>query len=268
MSSKTLKESVDGSSEISVQEIDFSKYHTKELASRIGDLLSLPKTMGRLALLIVVCVVVGMILIYAAMKIDAQAFFVTLLAEVYAFPACIVFAIAVWLVLLINYSLSSLTKIVDLMLETTVKVAQDYQELGEGGKKLPPMEKLVGSVHEHIFTRIIREVISSQTGFLGTPIFWVYEKTIDRMLKIAIRFVATRMASEEDKQSMKKLVTESMTNITEEQSQLISSLQWARQKIVGSGKWLTRRMLWPCYFLIAVVLAVLLAPIVAVLVFA
>ena len=83
-----------------------------------------------------------------------------------------------------------------------------------------------------------------------------------------IRFVATRTASEEDQDQMKALVTESMTEIAKDESIVISRLKWAREKIVGSGNWLSRRMLWPCYAFIALILALLTAPIVAVLIFA
>ena len=260
-------ENSDNTSDISIEEIDFSKYRTKELATRIGDLVSLPKTVGKLVVTIVVCVAIGLVLIYAAMKLDGQGFVVTLISEIYAIPASILVGIALWLVLLIHHGLSSLTRIVDLMLETTVKVAADYQELGEGGKKLPPMDKLIGAVHEHIFTNIVREVISSQTGFLGRPIFWAYQMTLGRMLKVAIRFVATQTASQQEKRDLKTVVTDSMTTVAEAESQIIPGLQWARQRIVESGAWLTGRMLWPCYLIIAVILALLIAPIVAVLIF-
>jgi len=263
-----LKQSPDSSTTISVEEIDFSKYRTKELATRIGDLVSLPKTIGKLAATIVICVAIVMVLIYAAMKLDAHGFFTILLAEIYGVPASTLFAIALWIVLLVRHGLSSLVKIVDLLLETTIKVATDYRELSGGGKKLPPMAKLVGAVHEHIFMSVIREVISSQTGFLGMPIYWVYRLTIHRMLGIVIRFVATRTASEEDQEEMKTLISESMPEIAAGESLIISRLRWARRKIVGSGNWLTRRALLPCYVIIAVILTLLTAPILAVLIFA
>lgn len=263
-----MKQNLDNRTAISVEEIDFSKYRTKELATRIGDLVSLPKTMARLAATIFVCVVLAMILIYAAMKFDAQSYFATLMAEIYGVPASILFAISLWIVLLVRRGLSSLVKIVDLLLETTIKVAADYRELSGGGKKLPPMANLVGAVNEHIFMHVIREVIASQTGILGLPIYWAYRLTIHRMLGTVIRFVATRTASEEDQDQMRNLITESMTEIAKDESIVISRLKWAREKIVGSGNWLSRRMLWPCYAFIALILALLTAPIVAVLIFA
>lgn len=266
-SMNAAKESPDNSTSISVEEIDFSKYRTKELAERIGDLLSLPKTLLRLVGTIIVCLAIALVLIYVAMSFDAQTYFATLMAEVYAVPAGILFGIALWIVMLVRHGLSSLVKIVDLLLETTVKVASDYRELGGGKKKLPPMSQLVGAVHEHIFMSIIREVISSQTGFLGMPIYWAYRLTIHRMLGIVIRFVATRMASEENKEGMKSLVVGTMTEVAQDESSVISGLQWAREKIVGSGNWLSRKLLWPCYAFLALILTLLAAPIVAVLIF-
>ena len=261
-----MKNSSETSTSISVQEIDFSKYRTKELANRIGDLLSLPKSIGKLVVTIFLCVVIAMILINAAMKVDAQSYFATLLAEVYGLPASILFGFSVWAVLLVRRSIAALTKIVDLLLETTTRVAADYQQLSAGNRKLPPMSQLVGAVYEHVFMHVFREAIESQTGFLGTPIYWVYRLTIDRMLKIVVRFVATRTASEEDKESIKTLISESMPAIAEEEWTIISNLQWARQKIVGSGNWIGKRLLWPCYAFIAFFFALLIAPIVVALI--
>lgn len=262
-----VNKSPDNSDSISIEELDFSKYRTKELASRIGDLLSLPKTLLQLVATVIVCLAIALILIYVAMRFDAQSYFATLMAEAYAVPVGILFGIALWIVMLVRHGFSSLVEIVDLLLETTVKVASDYRELGGGKKKLPPMAKLVGAVHEHVFTSVIREVISSQTGFLGMPIYWAYRLTIHRMLGIVIRIVATRMASTEDKEDMKSLVVNTMADVAQDESSVISGLQWAREKIVGSGNWLSRKLLWPCYAFLALILTLLVAPIAAVLIF-
>jgi len=58
-----------------------------------------------------------------------------------------------------------------------------------------------------------------------------------------------------------------MTEVASDKSIVIARLKWAREKIVGSGKWLTRKLLWPCYAFIAFILTLLAAPIVAVLIF-
>ena len=50
-----VNKSPDNSDSISIEELDFSKYRTKELASRIGDLLSLPKTLLQLVATVIVC---------------------------------------------------------------------------------------------------------------------------------------------------------------------------------------------------------------------
>ena len=87
------------------------------------------------------------------------------------------------------------------------------------------------------------------------------------MLGIVIRIVATRMASTEDKEDMKSLVVNTMADVAQDESSVISGLQWAREKIVGSGNWLSRKLLWPCYAFLALILTLLVAPIAAVLIF-
>ena len=72
-------------------------------------------------------------------------------------------------VLLVRRSIAALTKIVDLLLETTTRVAADYQQLSAGNRKLPPMSQLVGAVYEHVFMHVFREAIESQTGFWERP---------------------------------------------------------------------------------------------------
>lgn len=95
-----LKESPDSSAVVSIEEIDFSKYRTKELANRVGDLLSLPKSVGRLALTIIISVMLGTVLIYLAMNIDEQGWPAILLSEAYGLPASILFGAATWIAFL------------------------------------------------------------------------------------------------------------------------------------------------------------------------
>ena len=251
---------------ISIDEIDFSKYRTKELASEIGDLLGLPKSLLQLVGYVLMCVLLGVIGVYILMKIDGQNGLTTFATGVYTVVASLLFAIALWIVMMLKKGVTSLTQIVDLLLATTTQIAQDYRELHRGAKKLPPMADLVGAVYEHVFMHAFRQGISSATGFFGKPIYWIYRMTVDRMLKKVVRFVATRTASEQSKADLKDLIDSSMPEIAAKESAIISHLQWARENIVQSGNWLSRRMLWPCYFVIAVFFTLLIAPIVAVLI--
>ncbi len=262
----TLSESPDSTAEITVEEIDFSKYRTKELANEIADLVGLPKSLFKLVCVAVICLLLGTGAVYAAMRIDDQNSFAMMLSQAYAIPTSLLFAIALWIVLMVRKGLSSLTKIVDLLLCATVKVARDYRELYGGRKKLPPMAKLVGAVYEHVFMHAFRECLSSATGVLGAPVYWAYRLTIDRMLKMVVRFVATKTASEEAKSDMKELIDESMLEIADEESSIISGLEWSRETLVGSGNWLARKILWPCYAMIVLFFTLLAAPFVAVLI--
>ena len=217
-----LTQTPDNPATISIDEIDFSKYRTKELVERIVDLVGIQENVGRLVIRVVQCVLIGAFIIYALMRIDEQSTFSTMLTMAYGAPASVLFAIALWIVLLIRRSLSTLTRIVDLLLQATVKIATDYRQLSAGEKKLPPMSKLVGAVYEHIFMHAFREVVSSTTGFLGKPIFWVYKMTVDRMLRVVVRSVANWSASEEDQESMKRFIGETMPEVAESESWVLS----------------------------------------------
>jgi len=261
-----LNQTPDSAATISIDEIDFSKYRTKELVDRIGDLVGIQDNVGRLVIRVVQCVLIGMCIVYGLMRIDEQSTFSTLLTMGYGLPASILFAIALWLVLLIRRSLSTLTRIVDLLLQTTVKIATDFRMISSGQKKMPSMAELVGAVYEHVFMHTFREVVSNSTGFLGKPIFWAYKLTVDRMLRVVVRYVATWTASEDEKEEMKQFIGATMPDIAESESWIVAKLEWVRKKIVSSGNWLASRILWPCYVVIAGFFVLLVAPIVAVLI--
>lgn len=252
---------------ISIDEIDFSKYRTKELATEVGDLVSLPKSLLKLVGYVVMCVLLGVIVVYVLMKIDAQNGLTIFASVVYGGIASTLFAFALWIVMMLKKGVTSLTRIVDLLLETTTKIASDYHQLHSGQKQLPPMADLVGAVYEHVFMHAFREGVSSATGLLGKPIYWVYRMTVDRMLKRVVRYVATKTATEESKTDFTKAIDSTMPEIAEKESAIISHLQWARENIVQSGNWLSRHMLWPCYIVIAAFSAFLIAPIAMVLIF-
>jgi hypothetical protein len=141
-----------------IEELDFSKYRTTKLADLLINLLSLPRSLLKLVGIVFVCVLIAISVIYLSLKIDNQSGLPLLLTEAYGIPASIVFGVSLWVVLFIKRSFSSLTQIVDLLLATTVKVVEDYQQLNEGAAKLPPMEKLVGAVYAHVFMPVFRRV--------------------------------------------------------------------------------------------------------------
>lgn len=228
------------------------------MAEKVSDLISVPRTIFQLFFFVFSCFAIAAAFTFFFLYGLEYGILAIVLGLGYAGVASFIFAIAYWLIFSVRKSLSTLTEIVGLIFDTTNQVVTDLIDLGKGEKRLPPIPQLVDAVYEHVFKSILKEAITS-TPLVGPLFYWAYQTTIDRMLKIAVRaaMAGRKETSEEDKKEIEAVI-ESMP---EEEKLTTARLIWLRDKVVGSGDWLTRRLMWPFYAALLFLLAVLAVPI-------
>lgn len=254
----TLNDTADNKDSISIDEIDFSKYQTKELAEKVGELISVPRTIFQLLYMVFGCFALAAALIVFWLKGLEYGVMAFVIGIGYAAFASIIFGVPYWLVFSIRKSFSSILEIVDLIFETTWQVASDLIELCQGKKRLPPIASLINAVYEKIFRHILKQAITS-TPLFGGLFYWAYESTIDRILKIVVRraLAGDKAGEEADKKEIEAVI-ESMP---EREKQMTARIRWVQKNVVGSGAWLTKKLLWPFYAMLVLLVCVLAVPV-------
>lgn len=107
----------------------------------------------------------------------------TSLFEVYAIPAGSLGGLALGIAEFIRRSLRNMTKLVDLLLETTKPIANDSRGLYAGDKKMPPTRDVVNDVYYHVILEAIRGAAFQVFGLLGRPVYCCYHLSLNQFVR-------------------------------------------------------------------------------------
>ncbi|MGI9470241.1 MAG: hypothetical protein ACR2NZ_01830, partial [Rubripirellula sp.] len=169
-------------------QLDFAKYRTPDLITTIADIVGLPGAVAGIMKWALLCVAVLVIVVAFALKLSGNMTLMwTAIFEIYSAPAGTLIGLTLGMAEFVRRSLTSMTKLVDLLLETSAQVAIDVQRLSAGDTEMPPTRDLVEDVYEQVILVITREVLGSMFGFFGKPVYWLYHVTLNQMVRIAIR---------------------------------------------------------------------------------
>ena len=245
-------------------EIDVSNYRTPELAAAIIDLINTPKEIkGLLGTCLIFVLLVPLAIYFGILWLNpdantAQRWSATL----YAIPASGIATFAFWIAEFIRRSFNKILTVVNYILETTKKIAADYRKVVAGNAKLPPTKQLVNDVYEKLIKKILREAVDEVFGFVGKPIYWVYQATVDRVLKIAIRrAIKDKLPLTADTQARpQNAATESIEQVNKQETEITNKLETARQYIISGGGWLKTMVMIPCYAIAGAITVLLVMP--------
>ena len=255
-------------------ELDFSKYRTPDLIETITEIVGIPGairsivkwTMYGVATLIVMTLLV----LYLSGNLT---FLWATFFEVYGAPTGAVAGFALGVAEFMRRSLSNMRKLVDLLLSTSIQVAQDVKGLSAGETELPPVRDLVEDVYEQVILVILRQVLGAMFGIIGTPIYWAYHLTMNQLVRITIRFLPSQTKKVDESQLMDANSTEVSTDSSamaidganrltesEQEAGVIASLRWTQEKLGGIGGRLSLMVLLPCYTIVLAVIGLLISP--------
>ncbi|MEM8670589.1 MAG: hypothetical protein AAGG48_23895 [Planctomycetota bacterium] len=242
-------------------QIDFSKYRSEELITTIAATISLPGAIRSIIRWSIAGVALLVLLVGVVLKlIGGLSLLWWFVLESYAAPAGSLVGLLLGLAEFVRRSLSNMTTLVDLLLETTMQVAIDARELSSGDTEMPPTRDLVEDVYEQVFLVIIREVLGTMFGFFAKPVYWLYHVTLNQMVRLAIRFIP-RSEEESTELSPEFLAKASEIGETlDEQGRVVASLKWAKEKFDSLGGWLKLLVMIPCYSIVLSVIVLILLP--------
>ncbi len=193
--------------------------------------------------------------------INPDSTFFRLLATGYALPLAMICGILVWASEFIRQSSAKVLLVVDLLLDTTQRVAKDYSHIEAGEQKMPSLFTLVGDVYEKLFLRIINEVVHKQLGVIGKPVYFAYRLTIDRVLRLVLRRKFDNAISDQGgEQELQSVATETMKEVSKNELKIVRGLETARKRIQTTSGRLKSLATLPCYVVLAIASLVLLTP--------
>lgn len=222
-------------------QIDFSKYRTPDLIETIAEIIGLPGAIASIVKCALIGVAALVLVVWLLLYLTGSMTLMwATIFEVYSAPAGAIVGTAIGVAEFIRRSLSNMTKLVDLMLETTIQVAKDAQGLSKGDTEMPPTRDLVEDVYEQVILVITKQVLSKMFGFLAMPIYWVYHMTLNRLVRITIRLIPgdSEISAE---------LSEKVSQSANESGRVIASLRWTQEKLASVGGWIRLLVMIPCY---------------------
>ena len=238
-------------------QLDFAKYRTPDLITTISDIVGIPGAIAGIMKWALLCVAALVVIVGVTLKLSGSMTLMwTAILELYSAPAGTLIGLTIGIAEFVRRSLTSMTKLVDLLLETSAQVAIDVQGLSAGETEMPPTRDLVEDVYEQVILIILREVLGSMFGFFGKPVYWLYHVTLNQMVRIAIRFLPSDAAPPEDLPES----LETLSNLSAEQGRVVSSLRWTQAKLHHVGGWVSLFVMVPCYALASLMISITLLP--------
>lgn len=244
--------------------IDFKKYRTPELFEALSSLIDWRGTIlsgyknamfGTLAIDAITSVLLCTIT-YLTQFSDWRLmllFGIVLIAGVFcACPGGIFYSIAYF----ISRSLDNMLKVVDLLLETTKKVARDMDAVRTGESEMPTAKELVQGVYLEVFLPIIEKVISDQLSIFARPALFLYRLTFGRLMRLVIKILPERGLEKlhgSDLQETADAVTGAMVGVAATEPLIVAALDWTQKRILKLGRWAKFLVLLPCYAICAFV---------------
>jgi hypothetical protein len=238
--------------EISVQEIDFTKYRKPELAERISSILSIPQLVlfAIRAARFVMAVIFLIFLLAFGFKADWT---VQILAYFYGLTMGAIVGGLFGVAATVNRGLSHLTEILTLILELTGQVSEDAQGLREGGKQMPPPRELAAGVYEHIVLPMTEQAILAQSRWIGRLLIWAYRYTLGAAVK---RLLNTEVQEEEAVDEKPTEVDSTVLDTTEVAASTTTRWIAATRNVVETiGHGFRRTVMTPVYCIVFMVFA-------------
>lgn len=186
-------------------ELDFSKYRTPDLIPTISNIVGIPDAVAGIMKWALLCVAALVVIVGVALKFSGHTTLMwTAIPELYSAATGTLIELTTGIAEFVRRSLTSMTKLVGLLLERSAQVAIDAQGLAAGETEMPPTRDFVEDVYEQVNLIILRKVLGSMFGFFGKPIYWLYHATLNQMARTAARFLPSDSAPQKIYRNLSK----------------------------------------------------------------
>ena len=242
--------------------IDLAKYRTDELASKVAEILSVPasiRTVMKTTLFAILLLIVANSLLYAA---GNRALFPWLVSSLYALVIATVLGFILGLIRVARLLALRSEGLLQLTLKTSNEVAIDYQSVRSGERQMPAATEIVEHVYDGVVLPAMESAVTNSFGFVGTPLLWVYRRTIGGFIRFVIKRMKTDSLTDEDRRTVELEADKLFRDVADNASNIESVLGNALSFTQHASRMLRRVFLWPVQLVFGLVACAAVVPLV------
>ena len=236
----------------SVEQIDFAKYKTPELADQVAEILSISAVLWQIFKW--VCVWLLLLLLLGVLLFIGQAHWSLLLgaiclALVFGLMTGITFGAA----RAIRTGIDRLSNLFCLLLNIVQHVIDDCRDLSTGKQEIPQRADLIRAALSQVLIPTIEKVVSNRLGFLGKPLLWGYRITLGRLVNVFIKTSVDQLpdAKLEQVDRLTETAEQAAQHVSEHHQVVASHVSAGRDKVSGISGFVKTGCSIPLYLLFA-----------------
>ena len=150
-------------------------------------------------------------------------------------------------------------------MDITDKVSTDYEQIQTDKQRLPSGGELVEQVYDGVVMPVIEQVVAGAFGFIGTPLLWIYRRTIGSAVRYLVKHAHRKKMTIEDEHDLAQGTKFSLA-AADRYSDTIQTYTSSTSEVVGNiGRTIRFYLMLPMYTLFIVSLALATIPILVVL---
>jgi hypothetical protein len=242
--------------------IDLSRYQTREIASRVAEILSVPgsvRTVVGTTLAVIILLGITNTILY---MVSSQAIFPGLVSSIYALVIATILGFGLGLLRVTMLLIQRSESLMQLTLETSREVAKDVQEINRGGKNMPDAAQIVEHVYDGVIVPAMEASVAQSFGFVGTPLLWIYRRTIGGGIRYLITRIKTSTLSDDEATEIEHDTQRAMRDITSQQN----NIEWVVKNSMSYTKYasglLKKFLLRPAQLIFAIIAIAAVIPLI------
>jgi len=242
--------------------IDLAKYRTDDLAERLVDLISVPKTFRRIAKATSFGALLAVVACYLIVVYSEMSGITSLLICAYALAIGLVFGLILAVLRVLAAAAKNVESVLLIVFEITGKVATDYEQIQTGNAQLPSGGELVEQVYDGVVMPVLEKVVASVFGFLSAPLLWTYRRTIGIGVRYVVKRFPRSQAAKEDEQQLADETKGGMAAMAKYSDTIRTYTSTAANLVGNIGDKIRFYAMLPLYVLFFVSLSVAITPII------
>lgn len=242
--------------------LDFAKYRSDEIVESLAELIGVPGRVMRIVRTAALTITLTVIACFLIRVYSELALIPSLAICAYSLVASVYFGVSLGILRVISKALQNIESILQIVLNTTDKVAQDYDQARTGQLQLPSSGELVEQVYGKVMVPALERAVARSFYFLSMPILWVYHRTIGSAVHRIVVHVNQSLSAEA---AGEKPLSEQSVNPEKVESDVERVRIFTRKATETTGN-LGRRLrfyaMLPMYVMYCVTLALATIPVV------
>lgn len=240
--------------------IDLSRYQTKELASTVAEILSVPESISMvlwtifLALLVLVS---ANSMLYATGTATLLPWF---LSTIYALVVASALGFVLGLIRVAGLMISRSERVLQLALETSQQVSSDYRAVRSGESRMPSSTEIVEHVYGDVVLPAMEAAVSKSLGIFGRPLLWIYRRTIGGCIRVLIARMNAATLTANEKSEVERDAARLMSGLADNQPNVEAAIQKAHGFTTYVCSMLRKMLLYPMQIVFSLVALIAVLP--------